>query len=60
MAHFAKLGVNSKVIAVHGLDDDQLLNADNAEDETVGQQRLQEIHGMASGYVDTNFLQYSK
>ena len=32
MAHFAKLGVNSKVIAVHGLDDDQLLNADNAED----------------------------
>jgi hypothetical protein len=45
MAHFAKLGVNGKVIAVHGLDNDQMLNADNAEDETVGQQRLQEIHG---------------
>ena len=45
MAHFAKLGVNGKVIAVHGLDNDQMLNADNQEDETVGQQRLEQIHG---------------
>ena len=45
MAHFAKLGVNGKVIAVHGLDNDQMLNADGQEDESVGQQRLQEIHG---------------
>ena len=56
MAHFAKLGVNSKVIAVHGLDDDQLLNADNAEDETVGQQRLQEIHGWpAAMWIQTSY-----
>ena len=45
MAHFAKLGVNGKVIAVHGLDNDQMLNADGQEDESVGQQRLQQIHG---------------
>ena len=45
MAHFAKLGVNGKVIAVHGLDNDKLLNADGVEDETVGQQELQRIHG---------------
>jgi len=56
MAHFAKLGVNGKVIAVHGLDDDQLLNADNTEDETVGQQRLQEIHGWpAQMWIQTSY-----
>ena len=56
MAHFDKLGVNGKVIAVHGLDDDQLLNADNTEDETVGQQRLQEIHGWpAQMWIQTSY-----
>ena len=45
MAHFAKLGTNSKVIAVHVLDNKDMLNADNVEDESVGQQKLQEIHG---------------
>lgn len=56
MAHFAKLGVNSKVIAVHGLDDDQMLNADNQEDESVGQQRLQEIHGWpAQMWIQTSY-----
>ena len=56
MAHFAKLGVNGKVIAVHGLDNDQLLNADNVEDETVGQQRLQEIHGWpAQMWIQTSY-----
>jgi hypothetical protein len=56
MAHFAKLGVNGKVIAVHGLDNDQMLNADNAEDETVGQQRLQEIHGWpAAMWIKTSY-----
>ena len=56
MAHFAKLGVNSKVIAVHGLDNDQMLNADNVEDETVGQQRLQEIHGWpAAMWIQTSY-----
>ena len=52
MAHFAKLGVNGKVIAVHGLDNDQMLNADGQEDESVGQQRLQQIHGC---WIQTSF-----
>ena len=45
MAHFAKLGINSKVIAVHALDNNKLLNADSVEDEAVGQQELERIHG---------------
>jgi len=56
MAHFAKLGVNSKVIAVHGLDNDKLLNADGVEDETVGQQELQRIHGWpAAMWIMTSY-----
>ena len=55
MAHFAKLGVNGKVIAVHGLINKDMLNADGQEDESVGQNRLQEIHGCFK--CDTN-LQY--
>ena len=56
MAHFAKLGVNGKVIAVHGLDNDQMLNADNQEDESVGQQRLQQIHGWpAQMWIQTSY-----
>jgi hypothetical protein len=41
MAHFAKLGVNGKVIAVLTMDNDKMLNADGVEDESVGQQWLQ-------------------
>ena len=56
MAHFAKLGVNGKVIAVHGLDNDQMLNADNVEDESVGQQRLEQIHGWpAAMWIQTSY-----
>ncbi len=45
MAHFAKIGLYSKVIAVHGLDNNKMLNASNVEDETVGVQELTRIHG---------------
>ena len=56
MAHFAKLGVNGKVIAVHGLDNDQMLNADGQEDESVGQNRLQQIHGWpAAMWIQTSY-----
>ena len=51
MAHFAKLGVNGKVIAVHGLDNDKLLNADGVEDETVGQQELRQIRHYQEQYL---------
>ena len=56
MAHFAKLGVNGKVIAVHSLDNSKLLNADSAEDEAVGQQELQRIHGWpAAMWIKTSY-----
>jgi len=56
MAHFAKLGTNSKVIAVHVLDDNQMLNADSQEDESVGQQRLAQIHGWpAELWIQTSY-----
>ena len=41
MAHFAKLGANGKVIQVLTMDNDNMLNADGVEDETVGQQWLE-------------------
>ena len=44
MAHFAKLGVNNKVIAVHVVNDSDCLNADGIEDEEVGRQFLERIH----------------
>ena len=41
MAHFAKLGSNSKVISVLTLNNGDMLNADGVEDESVGQQYLE-------------------
>ncbi len=41
MAHFAKLGANSKVIQVLTLSNSDMLNADGVEDESVGQQHLE-------------------
>ena len=41
MAHFAKIGANSKVISVLTLDNKDMLNADGVEDESVGQQYLE-------------------
>ena len=56
MAHFAKLGTNSKVIAVHVLNNSDMLNADNQEDESVGQQRLAQIHGWpAELWIQTSY-----
>jgi len=44
MAHFAKLGINSKVIGVHVVNNSDCLNADGVEDEEVGRQFLERIH----------------
>ena len=41
MAHFAKIGMSSKVISVLTLNNGDMLNADGVEDETVGQQYLE-------------------
>src|SRR5210317_986488 len=43
MAHFAKIGLNGKVLTVVPLNNSDMLNASNIEDETVGQQYL-ELH----------------
>ena len=45
MAHFAKIGLNSKVIAVHVVNNSDILNGDGVEDEAVGRQFLESIHG---------------
>ena len=56
MAHFAKLGANSKVIQVLTMDNDKMLNADGVEDETVGQQYL-ELHNNwpAQMWIQTSY-----
>tara|TARA_R100001086_G_C11669158_1_gene212409 strand:- start:98 stop:502 length:405 start_codon:yes stop_codon:yes gene_type:complete len=45
MASFAKIGLNSKVIGVHAVDNSDLLNADGIEEEEVGRQFLERLHG---------------
>ncbi len=56
MAHFAKLGSNSKIIQVLTLDDKDMLNADGIEDESVGQQYL-ELHNNwpAQMWIQTSY-----
>ena len=41
MAHFAKISLNSKVLTVLTLNNEDMLNDDGVEDETVGQQYLE-------------------
>ena len=41
MAHFAKIGMNGKVIGVLTCGNNDMLNADGVEDEAVGQQYLE-------------------
>jgi len=56
MAHFAKLGSNSKVIQVLTLDNKDMLNADGVEDETVGQQYLQRHNNWpAQMWIQTSY-----
>ncbi len=56
MAHFAKLGTNSKIIQVLTLDNKNMLNADGVEDEAVGQQYL-ELHNNwpAQMWIQTSY-----
>ena len=56
MAHFAKLGSNSKVIQVLTLDNKDMLNADGVEDETVGQQYLERHNNWpAQMWIQTSY-----
>jgi len=56
MAHFAKLGSNSKVIQVLTLDNKDMLNADGKEDESVGQQYLERHNNWpAQMWIQTSY-----
>jgi len=56
MAHFAKLGLNSKVITVLTLNNKDMLNADGVEDESVGQQYLQRHNNWpAQMWIQTSY-----
>ena len=56
MAHFAKIGNNSKVLQVLTIEDKHLLNADNIEDESVGQQYLEQHNNWpAQMWIQTSY-----
>jgi len=56
MAHFAKLGANSKVIQVLTLNNSDMLNADGVEDEAVGQQYLEQHNNWpAQMWIKTSY-----
>jgi len=56
MAHFAKLGANSKVISVLTLNNGDMLNADGVEDESVGQQYLEQHNNWpAQMWIQTSY-----
>ena len=56
MAHFAKLGMNGKVISVLTLNNGDMLNADGVEDESVGQQYLERHNNWpAQMWIQTSY-----
>ena len=60
MAHFAKIGLNSKVLAVLTLDDKDMLNADGVAAETVGQQYLERHNNWPSQlWIQTSYNTYN-
>jgi|TARA_R100000655_G_scaffold44685_1_gene81421 hypothetical protein len=60
MAHFAKIGLNGKVLQVLTLDNSDMLNADGVEDETVGQQYLQQHNNWtAEMWIKTSYNTHS-
>jgi hypothetical protein len=56
MAHFAKIGMNGKVIAVLTCGNGDMLNADGVEDESVGQQYLERHNNWpAKMWIQTSY-----
>ena len=56
MAHFAKLGSNSRVIQVLTLNNGDMLNSEGVEDETVGQQYLERHNNWpAQMWIQTSY-----
>jgi hypothetical protein len=60
MAHFAKLGANGKVIQVLTLNNSDMLNSDGVEDESVGQQYLEQHNNWpAQMWIQTSYNTYT-
>jgi len=60
MAHFAKIGMNSKVLTVLTLNNSDMLNADGVEDEIVGQQYLERHNNWPSQmWIQTSYNTYA-
>ena len=60
MAHFAKIGMNGKVIGVLTCGNGDMLNADGVEDESVGQQYLERHNNWpAQMWIQTSYNTYS-
>ena len=56
MAHFAKIGMSSKVISVLTLDNKDMLNGSGVEDESVGQQYLERHNNWpAQMWIQTSY-----
>ena len=56
MSHFAKIGLNGKVLQVLTLENKYILNADGVEDESVGQQYLQQHNNWtAEMWIKTSY-----
>jgi hypothetical protein len=56
MAHFAKIGLNSKVLVVLTLNNSDMLNASGIEDESVGQQYLERHNNWpAQMWIQTSY-----
>jgi|TARA_R100001244_G_scaffold127716_1_gene98451 hypothetical protein len=56
MAHFAKLGINGKIISVLTLNNSDMLNGDDVEDESVGQQYLERHNNWPSQlWIQTSY-----
>ena len=56
MAHFAKIGLNGKVLTVLTLNDSDMLNASGIEDESVGQQYLERHNNWpAQMWIQTSY-----
>jgi hypothetical protein len=54
MASFAKIGLNNKVIAVHSVHNNELLDANGVEQEVLGVEFLTNLHGWAI-WVQTSY-----
>ena len=59
MAHFAKIGLNSKVLTVLTLNNSDMLNASSVEDESIGQQYLERHNNWpAQMWIQTSYNTY--